>query len=176
MIRSVESIGTYAFAYCDSLNTVVILTKAIDIGPYAFYGDSAITQINATAEIRTKVLNSCQGTCSAVQDNSSSSDSNEINPGTIIAIIFIIKFIIFIAIYIFRWIRSTQKTNATYGAVQGVEMQHLPSGPIEVQAIPLVSPYPVAGTIAAPPPGDKGAVTVYCHNVVNPVSSNHHFA
>ena len=170
MIRSVESIGTYAFAYCDSLNIVVILPKAIDIGPYAFYGDSALTQINATAEISTKVLNSCQGNCSAVQDNSSSSGSSKISPGTIVAIILSIKVVICIISCISRRRRTAQR-NATYGALRDVEMQ-----PVEAQAIPLAPPYPVASTVAVPSTGDKGAVTVYCHEVINPLASNHHFA
>ena len=159
MIRSVESIGTYAFAYCDSLNIVVILPKAIDIGPYAFYGDSAITQINATAEISTKVLNSCQRNCSAVQDNSSSSGSSKISPGTIVGIILSIKVVICIISCISRRRRTAQR-NATYGALRDVEMQ-----PVEAQAIPLAPPYPVASTVAWRQRSSYGVLPRSCQSV-----------
>ena len=66
--RSVESIGSYAFASCSRLSLVVVSPTAIDIGSYAFLGDSALTEIGATMSVCEQVLQSCIGTCTQVKD------------------------------------------------------------------------------------------------------------
>jgi hypothetical protein len=45
------SIGDMAFNRCGNLSTVVVLSKVVSVGSYAFYGDKALTRISATSEI-----------------------------------------------------------------------------------------------------------------------------
>ena len=61
------SIGYFAFAWCSSLNAVVILPAFVSVGSSAFYGDSALTRIDATTGICLQVLDSCSGTCTKFQ-------------------------------------------------------------------------------------------------------------
>ena len=42
---TVTSIGSYAFAYCDSLTSIVIPDGVTTIGSYAFHGCSSLTEI-----------------------------------------------------------------------------------------------------------------------------------
>ena len=42
---NVTSIGSYAFAYCDSLTSIVIPDGVTTIGSYAFHGCSSLTEI-----------------------------------------------------------------------------------------------------------------------------------
>ena len=66
--RSVESIGSYAFASCSRLSLVVVSPTAIVIGEAAFLGNSALTEIGATMSVCEQVLQSCIGTCTQVKD------------------------------------------------------------------------------------------------------------
>ncbi len=43
---TVNSIGRYAFAYCDALSSVTIPNSIIRVGSYAFFGDTALHTIN----------------------------------------------------------------------------------------------------------------------------------
>jgi hypothetical protein len=61
--RSVVSIGSHAFSNSASLKEVLILSKEVDIDSKAFFMDTFLTRIYATAEICTQVRNSCDGTC-----------------------------------------------------------------------------------------------------------------
>ena len=62
-VRSVVSIGSHAFSNSASLKEVLILSKEVDIDSKAFFMDTFLTRIYATAEICTQVRNSCDGTC-----------------------------------------------------------------------------------------------------------------
>ena len=61
--RSVVSIGSHALSKNASLKEVLILSKEVDIDSKAFFMDTFLTRIYATAEICTQVRNSCDGTC-----------------------------------------------------------------------------------------------------------------
>ena len=64
--RSVVSIGSYAFASCSRLNVVIVSPTTIEISSNAFYGDRALTGIDATIPVCEKVLKSCNGTCTQI--------------------------------------------------------------------------------------------------------------
>jgi hypothetical protein len=66
--RSVEFIGSYAFASCSRLSLVVVSPTAIVIDEAAFFRDSALTEIGATMSVCEQVLQSCIGTCTQVKD------------------------------------------------------------------------------------------------------------
>ena len=77
------SIGTFAFAYCGTLSKVVVLPTVIAIGSNAFYGNSALTRINATSDLCVKVLNSCGGTCYQFRGCPIPSSAPTISPSTL---------------------------------------------------------------------------------------------
>ena len=185
VVRSVESIGDYAFAYCDRLTSVAILPTAIDIGKSAFFGDSSLIQIDATAETCSKVLDSCSGTCTAFQ-NCSNRDpasapaaSGGFSPGVIAAIVIsaVVGAVLVVVLLLWRWKLPSQP--AEYDAVvQGIEIHPVPpeDGSIEASEGPQAeelrmsddqaSPDSAAPAHVVPAGGGDEAVAVSRHAVV----------
>ena len=164
------SVGSYAFAYCSSLKVVVILPTTISIDSDAFYGDSALTRLNATQEICMQVQNSCGGTCMQFRQclssppSPTSSAPSGLSAGVIAAIV-ICSIAGAVAIGLLLWWKHYLRTQSTvdYNAVRATEMPPAISeqpkddtSTIEARALPQgellvtldqVSPYPEAAAV-----------------------------
>ena len=156
-VRSVESIGSFAFASCSRLSLVVVSPTAIDIGEYAFLGDSALTEIGATTSVCEQVLQSCIGTCTQAKDCLTPSSAptgapSSIQPttvptgspsaapaaasavvlsgGIIAAIVIGAVLVVALVVALFYWWYYRRTTQGKeYGTVQAIEVIEVPSHP-----------------------------------------------
>lgn len=122
--RSVVSIGDMAFNRCGNLSTVVVLSKVVSIGSYAFYGDKALTQISATSDICAAVLKSCSGSCTKVRSCPSSPSYDGLSAWLIAAIVVITATVgaAMMIVLLLRW-RSRRTQSVVVG--EAIEMHPL---------------------------------------------------
>ena len=149
--RSVVSIGSHALSKNASLKEVLILSKEVDIDSKAFFMDTFLTRIYATAEICTQVRNSCDGTCFLFKTCSNGtefpfptptltptpttttsyrishvSDSNDaIAAIGISAVVGAIGFISMLVFLIWFWRWKSRSPYVGYDVVQSIEMHPL---------------------------------------------------
>ena len=136
------SIGYFAFAWCSSLNAVVILPAFVSVGSSAFYGDSALTRIDATTGICLQVLDSCSGTCTKFQGcpipstaptrppsalPTSTDPTSGLSAGVITAIVFSVIAGAAVIALLFWWkYNRSRPQGALYSTAEAVEIRRFP--------------------------------------------------
>ena len=62
---SLNSIGSYAFAYCDKIATIIISQNVTSVGSYAFYNCTGLTSVTIPENV-TSIGNAAFSTCSSL--------------------------------------------------------------------------------------------------------------